>query len=202
MLSSLIPNPLHPAVVHLPLAFAVIAPLFALGALWFIRKGARPRVAWGVTVGLLAAMAASAWVSVETGEDQEERVEDVIAEGKLGPHEDAANTFLIGSAVVLLIAAAGLAGGNIGKAGRVVGTLGTVALVAGALRVGHSGGMLVYRDGAASAYASAVGATGAAGERGEKGEGNVEMKAGEVLPRGESAEKKRGGDDDDDDRRR
>ncbi|HEX6942959.1 MAG TPA: hypothetical protein VF128_08515 [Gemmatimonadaceae bacterium] len=38
---SLIPNPLHPAVVHLPVAIAVLVPIVAVAALVFIRRGAR-----------------------------------------------------------------------------------------------------------------------------------------------------------------
>jgi hypothetical protein len=45
----------------------------------------------------------------------------------------------------------------IGRAGRVTAALGAVALVVTAANVGHSGGELVYRHGAASAYAPATG---------------------------------------------
>jgi hypothetical protein len=153
-MQSLIPNPLHPAVVHLPIAIAVLIPLVAIGALVFIRRGARPRTAWGLTVGLLAALLLSGWVSLQTGEQQEERVEDVVAERSIHTHEEAAEVFLVVTATVLVIGLAGLAPGRLGQAGRWAATLGTIGILGAGWNVGHTGGMLVYRDGAASAYTS------------------------------------------------
>src|SRR5688500_4959411 len=154
-MQSLIPNPLHPEVVHLPIAFAVILPLFAIGALWFIRRGARPRAAWRIFVAMSTALVASAWVSLQTGEQQEERVEDVVSERSIHQHEEAADLFLAVSAGVLLVATGGLVGGRIGQASRVLAAAGTVAVLGAGWNVGHSGGMLVYRDGAGSAYTQA-----------------------------------------------
>lgn len=150
----MLPNPLHPAIVHFPVVLAVLLPLFAIGALWAIRRGARPRRAWGIPLAVAVALTVSAWGAVETGEEQDERVERVVTEQPLSAHEEMAETFLAGSAVLALIAAAGLIGGVVGRAARVTALLGSLALVAGAARVGHSGGELVYRYGAASAYAS------------------------------------------------
>ena len=149
---SLVPNPLHPAVVHLPVAIAVLVPIVAVAALVFIRRGARARTAWGVTVALLGALLLSGWVSLKTGEQQEERVEDVVAGRSIHVHEEAAELFLATSAAVLATSLAGLVGGRIGQAGRWVATLGTVGILGAGWNVGHTGGMLVYRDGAASAY--------------------------------------------------
>ena len=151
-MTSLIPNPLHPAVVHLPVAFAVVLPVFALGAIWFIRRGARPRAAWGVTVAMAAALVASAWVSLQTGEQQEERVEDVVPRTSIHQHEEAADAFMAVSAGVLVLAIGGLAAGRLGQASRWVTAAGTLAVLVAGWNVGHSGGMLVYRDGAGSAY--------------------------------------------------
>ncbi len=151
-MQALIPNPLHPAVVHLPIALAVLLPLFALGALVLIRRGARPRNAWSVTVALTAALLVSGWVSLQTGEQQEERVEDIVAEQSIHGHEEAAETFLLVAAGVLVLGLAGLAPGRWGQAGRWATTIGTLAVFGAGWRVGHTGGMLVYRDGAASAY--------------------------------------------------
>lgn len=156
-MQSLIPSPLHPAVVHLPIALAVLLPLFAIGALWAIRRGARPRMAWGVTVGMAAALLLSAWVSLQTGEQQEERVEDIVGDASLGRHEEAAELFMVMTGGVLVVAIAGLVGGRVGQAGRWLTLAGTAGVFAAGWNVGHSGGMLVYRDGAASAYANSPG---------------------------------------------
>ncbi len=154
-LSNLVPNPLHPAVVHLPIALTVLVPAFAVGALVAIRRGARPVRAWGITTALLATLSLSAWVSLETGADQEDRVERVVTEQAIHSHEEAAEAFLALSLLVLVIAGAGLLSGRVGTGARLAATVGTLALLVAGYRVGHSGGALVYQHGAASAYTTA-----------------------------------------------
>ncbi len=150
---SLLPNPLHPAVVHLPVALAVLVPLVAAGSLWMIRHGSAPRVAWGVATAALAALVGSAWLALETGQQQEERVENVVSEQVIGAHEEAAETFLAISSGVLVISMLGFVNGRAGTAGRALGSMGTLAVLAAGWNVGRSGGELVYQHGAASAYA-------------------------------------------------
>jgi uncharacterized membrane protein len=144
--------PLHPLVVHFPIVLAVLLPISAGVALWAVRKGATPRKAWAVPVAVAAALTLSAWVATQTGQAQEDRVEDVVPRSALHGHEESAERLLVLSGVLLLVAAGGLARGNVGRAARYVATVGTLGLVAAALQVGHSGGVLVYRHNAASAY--------------------------------------------------
>jgi uncharacterized membrane protein len=148
----MLPNPLHPAVVHFPIVLAMLAPLVAAGALYAIRRGAAPLKAWGITTAVIAALVLSAWVATETGEDQEERVERVVAEQPINRHEEAAELFLYASAGVLALAVVGLARNRVGVIGRVAATIGTLALIGVGWNVGHTGGSLVYEYGAASAY--------------------------------------------------
>jgi hypothetical protein len=112
----------------------------------------------------------SAWVALDTGEDQEERVEDIVGEPALHGHEEAAERFLVLAGVVTLVAVAGLARGTVGRAARLLTAAGTVGIVAAGIQVGHSGGLLVYRHGAASAYADP-----AAG--GQRTEGRADLPA-------------------------
>jgi uncharacterized membrane protein len=154
----MLPDPLHPAVVHFPIVLVMLLPIFALGALWAIRRGSSARLAWAVPVAVAAALTLSAWVAIQTGEAQEERVEPVLAsERPLEGHEEAAERFLLLSGVLLLITGAGLAGGVVGRAGRVVSTVGAFGLILAGYQVGESGGDLVYEHGAASAYAQQPG---------------------------------------------
>ncbi|MBX3147447.1 MAG: hypothetical protein KF785_11835 [Gemmatimonadales bacterium] len=148
----MVPDPLHPAVVHFPIVFAVLLPIVAGIALWAIRRGTGARRAWAAPVALAAALSLSAWAATETGEDQEERVETVVAEAPLETHEAAADRFLVGSLGVLTIMVVGLAGGRVGSIARGLGLVATLALTVAGYQVGHSGGELVYRHGAASAY--------------------------------------------------
>lgn len=149
----MLPNPLHPAVVHFPVVLVILLPFFALGALWAIRRGARPFRAWLVPVAIAAALVVSAFVALRTGKAQEEKVEPVISERVLEGHEEAAERFLVLSGVLLAIASAGLLGGIAGRSARVVATVGALGLVVAGVQVGDSGGKLVYGGGAASVYA-------------------------------------------------
>ena len=157
--------PLHPLVVHFPIVLAILLPISIALALWAIRKGTTPRRAWALPVALAAALTASAFVATRTGESQEDRVERVVPDGAIHGHEEAGERFLVLSAVLLVIATVGLAPRTIGRAARLVSAAGAVGLVLAAVQVGHSGGTLVYRHGAASAYATGGGSTAAsAGE--------------------------------------
>jgi len=150
----MLPNPLHPAVVHFPLVLAMLLPLVAVASLYAIRKGTRPMVAWGITTVVSAMLLVSSWVSLETGEEQEERVEDVVSEHVIDSHAEAAQLFMFIAGGVLLVTVAGLARGKIGTSFRIAASAATLAVVGAAINVGHSGGQLVYRYGAAAAYAT------------------------------------------------
>ena len=152
----MLPDPIHPAIVHFPIVLSVLLPLMALGALLFARRGTPIRTAWLGVVGGAALLAGSSWLAVETGEQQEEQVEDVLSEAPLDTHQDRATVFLYLAAGTLVLTSAGLARGKIGLAGRAAGTVAALALLPTGYLVGHSGGELVYKYGAAQAYTSAA----------------------------------------------
>lgn len=149
---SFLPTPLHPLLVHLPIALTVLLPLFAVGALVAIRRGASARYSWGIAVALIALTLGSGLVAKETGEDEEDTVEKVVTRSAIHTHEEAADSFTLVSGIVLVIAAVGFVPGRIGSGARLTATAGTVAVLGFGYNVGHTGGQLVYRDGAASAY--------------------------------------------------
>ncbi len=145
--------PMHPLVVHFPIVLAVLLPISVLAALWVIGKSPTSRRAWSVPVALAAALYLSAFVATRTGEAEEDRVEQVVARGVLHGHEEAAERFLLLSGVLLVVAGGGFLPHTVGRAARIVTAVGALGLVAAGVQVGHSGGTLVYRHGAASAYA-------------------------------------------------
>ena len=149
--------PLHPLVVHFPIVLSVLLPISVLVALWGIGKSTTPRRVWAVPLALAAALTVSAYVAIETGENEEDRVERVVAERAIHGHEEAAERFLVLSGVLLVVAAAGLLPRTVGRAARLVTAAGAVGLVVAGAQVGHSGGTLVYREGAASAYTNPAG---------------------------------------------
>lgn len=149
--------------------------------------------AWAVAIAAAAALSLSAWVAVETGEQQEERVENVVGESRLGEHAEAGQALLATSVGVLAVLALGLMAGDKGRVARYVGAAGTLVMGVMAYQVGHSGGEMVYQYNAASAYAGPSG-TGAAGA-GEAAEGTTAQaakgEAGEKGERGESEAEER-----------
>jgi hypothetical protein len=122
------------------------------GAFLLARRGTPIRTLWTGVVAAAALLAGSAWLAVETGEGQEERVEQVVSEGALETHEERANLFLALTAGTLILTLIGLAKNRVGRIGRVAATVAAVALLPAGYMVGHSGGQLVYHDGAAQAY--------------------------------------------------
>lgn len=146
-MQNLIPNPLHPAVVHLPIALAVLLPLFAAGSLWAIHRGTKPARAWLLTTALLGLLALSAVVAVQTGKAQSDRVERVVGEAAVDQHEETGETFLILSAIVFAVSLAGLVSGTAGRVARGATMVGVLALLIVGWRVGHSGGTIVYHSG-------------------------------------------------------
>jgi len=164
----MLPDPLHPAVVHFPIVLMFLLPLAAIGALWQRRRSPGARGPWVLTTALAGALTASAWLAVETGERDEEGVERVVPEAALETHEEAAERFLWLSAGVLALAGTGLLRGRVGTAARAATAVGAVGLVVAGTLVGHSGGALVYQYGAGAAHSTAVAAGG--GETGRQAE--------------------------------
>ena len=150
----MLPSPLHPAVVHFPIVFAVLLPIAALFALWVIRRGAAPLRAWAFPLAIAVGLTGSAWVAIQTGEAEEERVEAYVAESAIHEHEEAAERLLLVAGVVTLVAGAGLLTGAFGSAARLVATVGTALVLLAGVQVGRAGGELVYEHGAAQAYVS------------------------------------------------
>jgi len=148
----MLPDPLHPAVVHLPMALAILIPAFAILGLFMIYMEFLPPRSWILIALLQALLVGSGWLALETGEEQEERVERVVTESLIKDHEEAAERFLILAGIGLLASAAGLLPRRVGAMGRAVGTLAALGALAAGGYTGHLGGELVYKHGAASAY--------------------------------------------------
>ena len=178
----MLPNPLHPAVVHFPLVLAVLIPFAAAAALFISKRPGAGRGAWVALAVMALMLTGSAWLSLETGQQQEERVENVVPEGAIHGHEEAAEGLLLGSVFLSALVLAGLVPGKVGRTVQWLAVPGGLVILALAFRVGDSGGALVYQHGAASAYVGTAGTAGAVGAAGSE--------------RRERGERERGGDDD------
>jgi hypothetical protein len=80
-----------------------------------------------------------------------------VAERHIEEHEEAAERFLALAALVLPLAAAGMLSGRVGTINRALTIALSLAALVAAGYTGHSGGELVYRHGAATAYAQQPG---------------------------------------------
>lgn len=108
----MLPDPIHPAVVHFPIVLAVLLPLVAAGAFLLARRGTHIRTAWPGVVTGAALLAGSSWLAIETGEQQEDKVEGVVGDATLETHEERASLFLYLAAGTLALATLGLARGR------------------------------------------------------------------------------------------
>lgn len=152
-----LPSPLHPAVVHFPIALLLLGAVVAVAAA-FAPRWRLPLIA---TV-LLALGAIGSVVATQTGESQGEMVGETPAiETVLDQHEAWAERTQTAAIVATLFAVAALCTTRWPVAARGLG----IVTAAGALLVtwcviqtGHYGGQLVYRHGAGVNLTSATGA--------------------------------------------
>lgn len=159
----------HPKVVHVPMALAILMPLVTGGALLAWWKGWFDRRTWAAVLLLQLVLVGSGVAATRTGEREEERVEQVVADQPIETHEEAAEAFVWASAAVLLLMALPLAlpDGRAQQAASLGALLGTLLVFGLGYRVGEAGGKLVYQHGAAQAYPAQLGGPTIPGERAE-----------------------------------
>ena len=143
-----LPDPLHPAVVHFPIALLTIGAPLAVAAV-FLRRWHLP---WLAAIVLVMG-AAGAMVAVGTGNQEEEMVEGGSAalEQVLDKHEELGELTRNIAVVAAVLAVAAAFSSRVRVAGRGLSVLAALAAVAAAYCVaetGHYGGQLVYRHGA------------------------------------------------------
>jgi uncharacterized membrane protein len=145
--------PLHPMIVHFPLAISYILPVLIVVFAYMIKNHKMTPKAWLIIVGIQLAVVGSGYISLETGETEEHTVEKVVDKQLIHEHEEAAEIF-VGSTVLALVLSIGVffIRKEIGfpiKLGIAV-----LGIISGylAFRTGNLGGELVYKHGAAGAY--------------------------------------------------
>jgi uncharacterized membrane protein len=155
----------HPKVVHVPMALAVLMPLVTVGVLFAWWRGWLDRRVWVIVVLMQVALVGSGLVAMNSGEAEEERVEEIVAERYIESHEEAAELFVWVSAIVLalMILPLVLPEGPLRNTGAAGALLGTLVVFGLGYRTGEAGGRLVYEHGAAQAYVTVGGALPAEG---------------------------------------
>ena len=145
--------PLHPQIVHFPLALAVLVPLIALVVMIFIRKQKFSAHVWILVAGLQVLTTATGYLAMETGEDEESVVEKKVGKSPLHTHEERAEMF-----VALTVAASALAIATVlvkpaAQFYLMIASFIAMLVQSGlAWRTGASGGELVYIHQASTAY--------------------------------------------------
>lgn len=179
--------PLHPAIVHLPLGIAFIIPFLALVATVALSRRKATKKSWAVIVALQALLFLGGLAAMKTGEQEEERAEDVVAESAINQHEAAAAAFTWGAGAALAVAAAVMVlPAPAVPLGAAAASLVMLVVLGLGVRVGHAGGRLVYVHNAGAAYATTAQA------RAGRAAAGSERGAEQAGARGE-----RDGDDDD-----
>ncbi len=150
--------PLHPKIVHLPIALAVLMPLLTGGVLLAIWRDWLPRRTWSlVFVGQLL-LVGSGVLALRTGEGDEERVEKVVPEAAIEGHAEAGERFVWGGGVLLGLSLLplllrGRRAHLVAGAATFAGTLVVLGL---GYQVGQKGGELIYVHNAGAAFSSAA----------------------------------------------
>ena len=154
--------PLHPKLVHLPIALAILMPMISAGLLLAWMRDLLPKRTWIVAVALQATLVGSSVMAMRSGEDEEERVERVVPESAIEAHEEAAEAFTwtAAGALVLFVAGAAIPGAAAARGAAGAATAATLVVLLLGYRVGQAGGALVYQHGAATAYTGADAAIG------------------------------------------
>jgi uncharacterized membrane protein len=145
---NLVPDPMHPAVVHFPIVLVLLGAIIACVAV-FWRKHGLPALA----AGLLALGALGTWVAVESGESDGGLVENTSSQVSdlVDAHETWAKRTLALSIVAGLAAVGSVLAARWPRTARAVAVaaaLVSVAAAYGIYETGHRGGALVYRHGA------------------------------------------------------
>lgn len=143
--------PLHPIVVHFPVALAALLPILAVVHLLAFKKGWLPKQSWFVVVGLQILLLIFVLLAKQTGEQDEDLVEKVVGESAIEHHEEWAERLIVVVAVTTVVAVATVVLKFFVPLSWIYVGL-TLVTFGFSVQVGHSGGELVYRHGAAEAH--------------------------------------------------
>jgi uncharacterized membrane protein len=145
--------PIHPQIVHFPLALTFILPILILIFALMIKTHKMAPQTWLIIIGLQLATTVSGYISMETGENEEDQVEKIVTKKFIQEHEERAEVFVGVTVLALVVSVASFF--LIKEVQFYAHVLVVViSVISGffAYRTGKSGGELVYHHGAASVY--------------------------------------------------
>ncbi|HXH31092.1 MAG TPA: DUF2231 domain-containing protein [Bacteriovoracaceae bacterium] len=150
------PEPLHPYIVHLPVALSYLIPILIIVFAQMIKKNKMAPAAWLVIIGIQLVITVTGYVALETGETEELAVDKLVSKKLIHEHEEASEIF-VGSTVLALVVS--IAAFFIRKEFQFYIKLAVGVISLGSVFLAYSTGKLgvelVYKHGAAAAYAEA-----------------------------------------------
>ena len=148
----MLPEPLHPAIVHFPVAFALLQPLFMVIAGVVIARKDLPETLWWVIIVLQIVVVGGTSAAEQTGEQEAERVAKIVGKEFVDLHEERAQVFQFLAIATLAASAVGLFSKKLGWGGRGLALVLAIATAVAVVQVGSTGGDLIYEHGGARAY--------------------------------------------------
>ena len=147
--------PMHPKLVHVPMALCVLMPLVAI-AIWIgVHRGWFTPRTWLLAAFLQGATLVGGIAALQSGKDDGAKVEGYASEEALGAHADRAYWFLYVAGANLAVCGVTVLLGRDRTRQQLAGAIVIVGLVGGAYagyRVGDAGGRLVYVANASDAH--------------------------------------------------
>jgi uncharacterized membrane protein len=151
----MIPN--HPQLVHLPLVLSFVMPILSLVFVWFLKTNKMHKNAWIILVGFQICIVATAYISLETGETEEDKVERLVGKKNLHSHEEKAEIFVATAVLSLsLLIVTYFIKAQFQFYAQLLTVLSLVITSITAYGAGQSGFKLVYQFAAASAYTTPI----------------------------------------------
>jgi len=144
--------PLHPILVHFPIALGLLAPVILLLVWLGIHKWNWPTRTWSLIPLIYIVLLATSLGAVKTGEIDEEKVEPYLTYGAIEEHEEMGEKIPWVFAALLVLSTTPFLFRSRKKLLMATTLVFSIASIAPIVVTGHTGGELVYKKGAANAH--------------------------------------------------
>lgn len=135
--------PLHPIIIHFPIAIGCLMPVLMIFIAIAIRKWQWPARTWWVIVLLQSIFFLSSMVAVKTGELDEESGRAPLVSG-MEEHEEWGEKVPIAAGIILALTLMPIFLPKKYNAALIVSILGSMLVVGLLIQTGHTGGQLVH----------------------------------------------------------
>jgi uncharacterized membrane protein len=135
--------PVHPIIVHFPIAIGCLLPLLMLLNIVAMRRWQWPQKTWWMIVAFQLIFLLSSIAAVEAGEWDEENRSAPMAAG-MADHEEWGEKVPIAAGVMLVLTLVPLFIRKRNHSMMIACIVGSAVVVVLLIKVGHTGGLLVY----------------------------------------------------------